>query len=708
MLLNSTTASNALAGFEELESYVVGFIILRYSSVSATAFYVYNFSPLNPAQVLTVGDEVNVVRAVRLSGTHLHRLVRLNLSGALDGQSSKYHISFPATLLWDLSYILPLLYFRGAWADFSGHTGFLLDLYSIIAILQMRLFALYDHDKRVIITVTVLYIIILGTQLGMGIFEVHYYESQRSAEARFREIGICAGGTINWYALTWTPTMFYDFVLFVLAVFKSIRHHRQISDLNKSWLGINIINVMIRDSLLCFLMNFAVYFTSTILWWVDAVYLQEIIPVWQLVAPAVLATRLVVNIRRFYSDSHSTNITRNGGSIVHQNLSYENNTSGMLFNDQRVEIQEAVFTVAELAIVPNLLEAGIIVTALRTIRCDNLEVIGANMPTMLIYFQNNGIGLCNLHVFYAPPPIPQMGMLANSTSPAGSQESQSVLWNVGTIHYEAVAAVAFYVYDFMLTFGDGVEFIWGSPWSLVKISFNITLPLVSLLFFGDFNNYYYYKILSPQFPIHCMVSRIVLLASLFEAVISLIAVEGLLLSYAHSSKFDKSFAAILQMRLFALYDHDKRVTVPITVLFVIMACGLLSMSSFAIYNFNNSRLKSLQHYRQVSCQDWSRASIIKVMTRDSLLFFLSNFTLHQCQWPLDSTLAPNFHTKANRSFKSNKSVYCDSSVIKYALRMHCSSKVLIQVTPHRQVSIHSPLLVHVKSCDSKLGTKEDE
>ncbi|EGN96262.1 hypothetical protein SERLA73DRAFT_162135 [Serpula lacrymans var. lacrymans S7.3] len=517
MLLNSTTASNALAGFEELESYVVGFIILRYSSVSATAFYVYNF-------LLTVGDEVELIWGSRWT------VVKVS-----------YFISRYLALGF-------ILYFTTAMVNFDMVTVNLMpspSLSFIIAILQMRLFALYDHE--------------------------------RSAEARFREIGICAGGTINWYALTWTPTMFYDFVLFVLAVFKSIRHHRQISDLNKSWLGINIINVMIRDSLLCFLMNFAVYFTSTILWWVDAVYLQEIIPVWQLVAPAVLATRLVVNIRRFYSDSHSTNITRNGGSIVHQNLSYENNTSGMLFNDQRVEIQEAVFTVAELAIVPNLLEAGIIVTALRTIRCDNLEVIGAtaktiipkNMPTMLIYFQNNGIGLCNLHVFYAPPPIPQKvnrfcGMLVPSIMKLVKLTSQCHTTYIG------------------LTSN-------GSPWSLVKISFNITLPLVSLLFFGDFNNYYYYKILSPQFPIHYVVSRIVLLASLFEAVISLIAVEGLLLSYAHSSKFDKSFAAILQMRLFALYDHDKRVTVPITVLFVIMACGLLSMSSFAIYNFNNSR-----------------------------------------------------------------------------------------------------------------------
>ncbi|KZV78504.1 hypothetical protein EXIGLDRAFT_847476 [Exidia glandulosa HHB12029] len=46
-----------------------------------------------------------------------------------------------------------------------------------------------------------------------------------------------------------------------------------------------------------------------------------------------------------------------------------------------------------------------------------------------------------------------------------------LLHDVQVTHYASVAAVAFYVYDYVLTFGEEYEYFWQSPWGFVKALF---------------------------------------------------------------------------------------------------------------------------------------------------------------------------------------------------------------------------------------------
>ncbi|EGN96238.1 hypothetical protein SERLA73DRAFT_125063 [Serpula lacrymans var. lacrymans S7.3] len=173
-------------------------------------------------------------------------------------------------------------------------------MFPVKAILQLRLFALYNYNKWVTVPVITLFVMLVSSELGMASFLVYYDNLHLSdiVAALYETLGVCTGGTPKWFSIFLIPFMVFDCILSSLAMFKSFQHYRQVLD--KTWSGASVLRILTRDSFVFFLINFVMFLIATSTYSTGDIYLFQAIGGWQLVIPSVLAGRLVINIRRFY------------------------------------------------------------------------------------------------------------------------------------------------------------------------------------------------------------------------------------------------------------------------------------------------------------------------------------------------------------------------------------------------------------------------
>ncbi|KAG0692382.1 hypothetical protein DFH29DRAFT_513860 [Suillus ampliporus] len=88
-------------------------------------------------------------------------------------------------------------------------------------ILQHRLYALYRYDKRIVVPVSALFIVIFTIMMVMAVI-VYMYEKDREAQI----FGACCIlGSVDWLYRFWIPMTGLDFVVVVLAGYKSLQHY---------------------------------------------------------------------------------------------------------------------------------------------------------------------------------------------------------------------------------------------------------------------------------------------------------------------------------------------------------------------------------------------------------------------------------------------------------------------------------------------------
>ncbi|KAG1749552.1 hypothetical protein EDB19DRAFT_147488 [Suillus lakei] len=130
---------------------------------------------------------------------------------------------------------------------------------NIQMILQHRVYALYAYDRRIVVPVSALFIVIFSIMMVMAVV-VYLYERDHEAQI----FGACCLlGSMDWLYLFWVPIMGLDFVLVVLAGYKSLQHYFQVPD--KTWSGARLMRTFARDSVLYFLCNF-LYICSAPCW----------------------------------------------------------------------------------------------------------------------------------------------------------------------------------------------------------------------------------------------------------------------------------------------------------------------------------------------------------------------------------------------------------------------------------------------------------
>ncbi|KAG2139056.1 hypothetical protein DEU56DRAFT_333110 [Suillus clintonianus] len=185
------------------------------------------------------------------------------------------------------------------WAMCSANAFFaviaLLLVANIEMILQLRLYALYAYDKRIVLPVSALFIMVFS---GMMVMAVVIYQYEKNHETQI--FGACAIlGSVDWLYLFWVPMMGLDFVLVVLAGYKSLQHYFQVPD--KSWSGARLMRTFARDSILYFLCNFLIYLFSTLLGKFGPAEYYQLGAITITVVPPVSANRLLINM---YDSAH--------------------------------------------------------------------------------------------------------------------------------------------------------------------------------------------------------------------------------------------------------------------------------------------------------------------------------------------------------------------------------------------------------------------
>ncbi|KAG1856625.1 hypothetical protein DFJ58DRAFT_727073 [Suillus subalutaceus] len=189
-------------------------------------------------------------------------------------------------------------------------------------ILQHRVFALYGYDKKIVVPVSVLFITIFSFMMMMAVI-VYLYEKDHEAQI----FGACCLlGSVDWLYLFWVPMMGLDFVLVVLAGYKSLQHYFRVPD--KTWSGARLMRTFARDSVLYFICNFLIYLFSTLLGKFGSSVYYQLGAITITVVPPVSANHLLINL---YNSAHDEQPTWTMASEVKTSLQLARDTSRSVF-----------------------------------------------------------------------------------------------------------------------------------------------------------------------------------------------------------------------------------------------------------------------------------------------------------------------------------------------------------------------------------------
>ncbi|KAG2049457.1 hypothetical protein BDR06DRAFT_706061 [Suillus hirtellus] len=175
---------------------------------------------------------------------------------------------------------------------------------NIEIILLRRLFALYDYKRVIVIPMVVLFIIYVCSTVGIAIAMSVY-----SQENEFVLFGVCEEIIPSWFIPFWTPIMAFDFVIMVLAGFKSMQHYIHVP--NKNWSGARLMKILARDSFVYFACNFFNYLAITFVFHLAPPEFFQLGASWTIVIPPIAVNHLLINMEQSrFRDTNSTTDSR--------------------------------------------------------------------------------------------------------------------------------------------------------------------------------------------------------------------------------------------------------------------------------------------------------------------------------------------------------------------------------------------------------------
>ncbi|KAJ6588679.1 hypothetical protein B0H19DRAFT_214843 [Mycena capillaripes] len=175
-------------------------------------------------------------------------------------------------------------------------------------IMQIRLHALYGHDKQLIFVVSLLCI---GELMSMASLSITKFPTAFAGLAQVPNsvwiLPFCNNVIPNHFYPYWIAFMIFDMIVLLLVARKAYIHYQTLPD--KDWSNATLMAVLLRDSVLYFLCNVVVFLGTTLLWRYGPQGLATVANSWSLVVPASSANRLLLNMRSAYkpaSDRVST------------------------------------------------------------------------------------------------------------------------------------------------------------------------------------------------------------------------------------------------------------------------------------------------------------------------------------------------------------------------------------------------------------------
>lgn len=186
------------------------------------------------------------------------------------------------------------------WIRWQGYTGLISAMLAQM-ILQMRLYALYCMDRRIIICVTLFFIACSAASAAVMTDILAHVSVSSEFIPSFK---FCTPHGINnhLYAF-WIPILCSESLLCFMALYRGFTTLKEEGDLPRGDIflqlaGRRLVRMLIQDSVLYFLATFATYFTNLIMFIAAPITLIEIPIGFSVSIASVLASRLILHIRQ--------------------------------------------------------------------------------------------------------------------------------------------------------------------------------------------------------------------------------------------------------------------------------------------------------------------------------------------------------------------------------------------------------------------------
>jgi len=258
----------------ELVSIVRDVQNARFATLSASAIIVFD-------HLITLDQEIELVwRSPWTTGKLLFLLNRYYpLSTVLFNQ----YVLFNAHLTDNLCL---------SWFRWQGWSGFIAVIVAEI-ILQLRIYALYFLNKKVIYFTASFFVLSMaaaGTIMGLVLSSI-----STKAE-NIAGLNFCMPFDVPRYLYAyWIPIITFESLLCGMAILRGVKAFRQHQSSFAS--GKQLITILLRDSVIYFLIIFFTYLVNLLLWATGLFGLIEVPVGFTMAMSCVMGSRLVLNVR---------------------------------------------------------------------------------------------------------------------------------------------------------------------------------------------------------------------------------------------------------------------------------------------------------------------------------------------------------------------------------------------------------------------------
>ncbi|PFH47895.1 hypothetical protein AMATHDRAFT_66576 [Amanita thiersii Skay4041] len=161
------------------------------------------------------------------------------------------------------------------------------------AILQMRIYALYYLNKRLLVVMVTLFVACMASSayvMGSVLSNID------AIAVNFSGWHVCLPLNVSshFYAF-WIPILFFETFLCILAIYRGFQTFKTDGSLFQS--GRRLVGILIRDSVMYFIVMCATYLTNLLVWVLARQTLLEIPIGFSVAFSCVLANRVVLNVR---------------------------------------------------------------------------------------------------------------------------------------------------------------------------------------------------------------------------------------------------------------------------------------------------------------------------------------------------------------------------------------------------------------------------
>ncbi|CAE6414238.1 hypothetical protein RSOLAG22IIIB_01605 [Rhizoctonia solani] len=165
-------------------------------------------------------------------------------------------------------------------------------------IILVRIAAMYSQDKRIIYPVVFLF---FAQAIGMAAIIGMSFAKIKATHEPVPGFRICALlGVPQGMYIYWATNLAFESILFGLAIVKAYQHVSRQQGLRASWSGPRILSVLVRDSILYFLVIFVTYVINLVSWSTGGSGIYQLAIALAIALRASMGSRLLLNVREAY------------------------------------------------------------------------------------------------------------------------------------------------------------------------------------------------------------------------------------------------------------------------------------------------------------------------------------------------------------------------------------------------------------------------